>query len=458
MFNMMSIGKKAVTAAEKQLEVTANNMANVDTQGYSRQRVIQEDADPINHYWANIPNGVNLVRIERMRDLYLDIEYRKQNGDLGYWGTRSQNLQELEKNVIETSEYGINAMINNFFNAWESLSDNPFSTIHRMDVVSSAEDMIYRFQDLYRSIDDKIVEIKFKLEDAANRINQISDDMAHILNQISMNEAMGTPHNQLLDKFDLLLDELSGYGNVSVQTRENGTKSVYFGTVELVRNNEPQHLQIVNEKNYKGDLEYFLAWDNIKTPLSGVNTGSIMALYDLKDNILPGYQQKLDELAVQITQQVNAIHTQGYNNFKPPSNGNDFFDPETTGVMNWKISKEVAKDPDFIATSLDTFSGDNQIALQITDLRHSKTFFGSTLTEAFADVVYIVGNDVKMAKQSEARADLIARQTDGFRESVKGVSVNEETANLMKYQQTYQAAAKIISAADEMLRTILGMV
>jgi len=459
---MLSIGKKAVAAAEKQLEVTGHNISNVNTPGYSRQRVIQEAAYPIQTPWANIGTGVDLVRIERMRDIYLDNEYRQLNGNTGYWNSMSKNLQELEKNVIETSEYGIHAMINSFFNSWESLSNNPFSSIHRQEIVSNTKDMIQAFQNLYRSIDNKIQDVKYQMADATTRINQISNELASTLNTISMHKTQGTPINDLLDSYDLLLDELSGYGNIQVIERENNTFSVYLGTVELVRNNEPQQLILEDRLNsMTGEMEFFISWDNIKTDVngfSGLTSGSLKSLYDLKDVILPGYQQKLDELVVQIVREVNAVHTKGYSNFNPPSTGAYFFDPSVTGVMNFKISKEVLSNPEFIAASLTGASGDNQTALMMTDLRLAKIFGGQTLTENFADIVYILGNDVKLAKSSEARYSMLSQQSDNFRESVKGVSINEETANLMQYQQAYQAAAKIISVADDMLKTILGLI
>ena len=462
MFSMLSIGRKAVAAAEKQLEVTGHNISNVNTPGYSRQRVVQEASYPVQLQWANIGTGVDLVRIERMRDIYLDNEFRNLNGNTGYWGSMSKNLQELEKNVIETSEYGINVMINNFFNSWEALSNNPFSSIHRQDIVSNTSQMIQSFQNLYRSIENKIEDVKFQMVDATQRINQISTELASTLNTISMHNAAGTPINDLLDSYDLLLDELSGYGNIQVKERENGTFSVYLGTVELVRNNEPQQLQIEDRINsMTGDKEFFISWDNIKTDVngfSGLTTGSLKSLYDLKDVILPGYLQKLDELVSQMAREVNNIHTKGYSNFDPPTTGAFFFDPAVTGVMSFSLSKEVLANSDFIAASLTGASGDNQIALKMTDLRLEKVFGGQTLTESFADIVYFVGNDVKLAKSSEARSGMLSQQSDNFRESVKGVSINEETANLMQYQQAYQAAAKIISVADDMLKTIIGLV
>jgi flagellar hook-associated protein 1 FlgK len=273
---------------------------------------------------------------------------------------------------------------------------------------------------------------------------------------------MGTPINDILDSYDLLLDELSGFGNIQVHERENGTFSVYLGTVELVRNNEPQTLILEDRVNsMTGEKEFFISWDNIKNDVngfSGLTTGSIKALYDLKDVILPGYQKKLDELVVQFAKEVNAIHFDGFSNFTPPTNRGFFFDPNITGVMDFKLSKEVLSDSNFIAASLTGASGDNQIALKMTDLRLAKVFGGQTITENFADIVYFVGNDVKLAMSSENRAGMLAKQSDNFRESVKGVSINEETANLMQYQQSYQAAARIISVADDMLKTILGLV
>ena len=128
------------------------------------------------------------------------------------------------------------------------------------------------------------------------------------------------------------------------------------------------------------------------------------------------------------------------------------------GVMSgYLLSNEVLSDPNAIAASLTGASGDNQIALLMTDLRLAQVFDGQTLTETFADVIYGFGTDVKLSKNSAERSELLTTQANNFREAVKGVSMNEETANLLKFQQAYQAAARIISVADEMMRTIINL-
>ena len=456
MFNMLSIGKSAVMANEKQLETTANNIANSNTPGYSRQRVIQEAALSISTANYNYGTGVDLIRIERMRDLQLDVEFRRHNSNAGYWGTMSRHLNELEKNVMETTEHGIYASINNFFNSWESLSNNPYSNIHRMQLVADTNRLTDGFKDLYRNIQTKIDDATLALTHSADRINQISKEMAILLQHISLEEMNHRPVNELLDKFDLLVDELSSYGNVQIHKRENSTLSVYLGTDELVRNGHYNTLSVMEKQNLAtGVTTLELGWDNAGTPIGGLTSGSLNALEDLRKVVLPEYQKKLDELVMQITEQVNSIHVQGFNLY---GSGADFFDPNVTGVMTFSLSKEVLADPSFIATSLTGAIGDNQIALMMTDLRLQRVFDGQTLTESFADIVYTVGQDVKFSQNNAERTALVAKQTDNFRESVKGVSINEETTNLLRYQQSYQAAAKIISIADEMIKTIIGLV
>ena len=458
MVNMLNIGKKAVAVSQKQLEITAHNIANVNTDGYSRQRLLQESSVVLHDALGNWGTGVDMVRVERMRDLQLDLEFRRFNTNSGYWNTMEKNMVELEKNILETSEFGVRTMINNFFNSWEFLSNNPFSNVHRMDVVDSAQNMINAFQDMYRAIEYKRDEIKQQLIHAADRINQISEDLAKTIKHISYDQFENRPANDLLDKFDLLIDELSTYGNVTVYHRDNNTISVYLGADEIARNDISYKLSLVEARKSCGKMEMYLGWDVAGTKLSCLNDGSINAMMDLKDKILPGYMNQLNEMVVQIAKEVNAIHSQGYNLANPGHTGADFFNPDTTCVKTFTLSKEVLADPGFIATSLNGHSGDNQIALMITDLRLAKVFDGQTLIESFSDIVYRIGADVKMSKQSAERANMLTRQTDNFRESVKGVSINEETANLIKFQQSYQAAAKIISVADEMFRAIINMV
>jgi len=459
MFNMLSIGKKAVMTAQKQLEITAHNMSNVDTDGYSRQRLIQEPSVYVHDALGNYGTGVDMVRIERMRDLQLDIEFRKYNSDMGYWGAMSKNLTELERNVLETSDYGVNAMINGFFDSWETLSLNPFSNVHRMDVVDSAQKMIDSFTHLYDSIETQKKAIKFDLIAAADHINKISEDLSQIITHLAYDTADDRTANDLLDKFDLLVDQLSTYGNVKVYHRENGTISVYLGTDELCRNDISYKLQLHEGENLMtGEYEMYLGWKHVDTKIAGLTSGSINAMMDLKDKILPSYQRQLDDLVCKIVKEVNDIHFQGHSTADPTAPAAFFFAPKVTGVKDFQISKEIKANPGFIAASIDGYTGDNQIALALADLRHAQIFDGQTLTGAFADIVYNIGSDVRFANQSADRSEKILDQTNKFRESVKGVSIEEETANLMRFQHTLQAASKIITVADEVFKTIVGMV
>jgi flagellar hook-associated protein 1 FlgK len=456
---MLSIGKQALSTTEKNLEVTAHNIANANTEGYSRQRIIQEASTPLNDANGNYGSGVSIVRLERMRDLRLDTEFRNLNSNTGYWESMSSNLQELEKSVVETSEYGIGTMINNFFNKWEALANNPYSEVHRIDVIDATTQMTESFKGLNMAIEDTRDNLKFSLKDTANRINEISDELASLSNQISQNKINNKPANDYLDKFDLLIDELSQYGNVQVHERENGTMSVYFGTDELVRNDVSNKLIYTESTNLESnEEEAYLIWDNTKSKISGLTSGSLKSMYDLRDTVLPEYKTKLDDLAVQIAEKVNEIHIKGYDMTEPAASGRYFFNAEVTGVENFELSNEILSDPANIAVSGSGQIGDNQIALQITDLKYENVFDGKTITEAFADYVYEIGRDVKTAGQNAERTSMLSSQTDNFRESVKGVSMNEETANLMKFQQAYQAAAKIITIADDIMTTIIGLV
>ncbi len=458
MFNMLSIGKKALTATEKNLEVTAHNISNANTEGYSRQRVIQESSIPVSDAHGFYGTGVDVVRLERMRDLHLDTEFRKLNSNTGYWDSMSSNLNHLEKSILETSEYGISSMINNFFSKWEALANNPYSEVHRNDVIDATSQMTDSFKNLYNSIEESRESLKFTLQDTANRINDISEELASLSNQISQNRNSNTPANDYLDKFDLLIDELSQYGNVQVHQRDNGTISVYFGTDELVRNNVSNKLVFTESTNLEtNEQETYLIWSNTRSKISGLDSGSIKAIYDLRDIVLPEYMSQLDNLAVQLTEEINNIHLKGYDITSPATAGRYFFNSEITGVRNFQLSNEILENPANIAVSSSGQAGDNKIALAITDLRNSKVFDDKTLTESFADYIYIIGRDVKTANQNAERTSMLSKQTDKFRESVKGVSINEETANLMKYQQAYQAAAKIISIADDMIKTIIGL-
>jgi flagellar hook-associated protein 1 FlgK len=457
MFNLLQIGKKALMASEMQLQVTGNNIANSNTEGYSRQRVEQIQSDPIYSQIGYIGNGVETAAVERMRDTALDGNYREENSLFGFWDSASTALSELETDLNEPSDYGLTARLSNFYDCWEELSNDPTSTAYRQDMLDTAEELVSSFKDASSCIDDKRSEINAELSSYADEVNSISTQLATLNVQISQAEQNGVSANTLRDQFDKLLDQLSEYGDVTVQERSgDGSTVVYLGTDQIVKHDQYRTLTTKDE-TVDGENVTNLVWSDTQSEISGLEKGRIAGITHVRDDLLTGYQKQLNAVAVALTESVNTLHRTGYGD-GTGTNGLNFFDPDTTSAADIAISSDIDGHPEAIAASQDGSSGDNRIALKMAELRDSEVLNGVSITNSLGSLFSQLGTDSSTASNYADTYTDTTTQADNLREAVKGVSLNEEAANLMQYQKSFQAAAKVIAAADDLLNTVIGLV
>ena len=458
MFQLISLGKRALQVTEKQLETTSHNISNVNTEGYSRQRVLQESAYPIDLAFMNVGTGVYIQEIQRMRDENLDTEYRSKATEYGSWGSRSEILAQVEKSLNEPSDYGLSNKIDKFFSSWDALASNPSQETYRINIATAAEDMTNSFNNIYNDLVKTRDSINLNVEDAVNNINAISDQIATVLVQIQEAESQNKEACDLRDTYDKLVDDLSEYGNIQIQKRENNQVIVYLGTDEIARNGHSRKLGLQTTKDGDIDISNPI-WEDGEEEINGLKSGKLLSLIDLRDNTLKDYMQDLDTIALALTEKVNEIHLNGYDNNADQDKNHLFFDDTCTGAKDFKVSNIILENPNNISASLSGEEGDNRIALEIADLKNQAVIDDKlTITQAYSQLVYQIGADASYCETKSESTKLNLDQTNSFRESVKGVSINEETANLIKFQQMYQAAAKIVSIADEMLTTIIGLV
>ena len=456
MFELMNIGKRALQITEKNIQTTGHNIANINTEGYSRQRIIQQASDPISDAIGVYGTGVDIERIERVRDEQLDKQYREYATTDAYWSNTADSMKTVDALFTEPSDSGLTELMNNFWNKWDSVANNPQSTVNRTDLLEATDNLTGKMQSLYTSITAKRQELNTKVEGAVDRINEITSELAKMNVTINQNESDSGEASDLKDRYDLLLDELSTYGNVRVFDHEKGYRTIYFGNDEIVKFDQSRKLKTTSTTDNGADVTN-VVWDNLEE-VNGLKGGILESTKTVRDDLLVSYQSQLDELAVSLVDKVNSIHRSGYDLSDPTQSGRDFFDAETTSAANIRISNEIKGNPDFICASSNGKTADNQIALQISALRTETTIEGKSFADYYAKLLSNVGSDTATAKSTADQTESTLSQVDNFRESVKGVSLNEETTNLLKYQQIYQAAAKIVSIADKMLGVIIGLV
>jgi flagellar hook-associated protein 1 FlgK len=460
----MEIGKNGLNIYRVAQEVTGQNIANVNTPGYSRQRVILESAPPNTSNGFPLGTGVVISTVERFYDGLLQQQIVNAQTTQGFDTTKSQVLQQIEPSFNEVSNDGIGAAVTNFFSAWQDLTLNPAGASERQVVLTRAQILTDNFHSVSKALNDSITVQNASLVPLTDSINNTLTNIAKLNDQIKTTELASGNANETRDQRDQLVRDLSQKIGITFTENIDGTTDVKYadGGAALVTGSAAGSFSLtVNGGTGLYDVNV--------TPPAGVvalvapKTGQLGATVALRDTIIPGYLSQVDQLANTIATTVNTQHQLGFD--LTNTAGIAFFSP----VLN---AATIAINPALNNTSLiaaagpnpaappASFPGDNSNALKIAQLQNQKLMTGNTVTfnSYFSSFVSKVGLDVQASKTNVSQDEAFTKQLSNLRESNSGVSLDEELTNLIKYQRSYQASAKLITTATEMLDIALGMI
>jgi flagellar hook-associated protein 1 len=406
------------------LDTTGNNIANANTEGYSRETALLEPNTPLpipaisghTGEGAQLGTGVTVATITRIRNEYLDAQYRTQNSALSAANTQTEVLQAAQTAFNEPSNAGIATQLSNFWNAWNSLADSPTSEAAKEGVAAAGEQLAATFKQLsaqLSTIAGQATEQYNSLTGPSGEVEDYANQIAQLNGQIKLSEEAGEPPNEMLDRRDLLLDKLSALANITVSEQPDHTDTVTFGEaakplVEGTTVNWPQALT----ENAGGQLGALLTL-----------TGPGGALTSLQTN--------LNEVAATLASTVNEHLV------KP------FFSGATAETL------AVAVKPSEVQASGTKAAGGNEVALAIAALR------GGAAEQGYATLVEKLGSDVRSAKDDQTTLQGTVTAINDQRQSVSGVSLDEEMTNLISFQRGYQASARTLTAMSEMLETLI---
>lgn len=442
--SILNIARSALFTQQRAMTVTARNIAQAQTTGYSRQRIILGSSGP---------DGLALDKVERMRDQLFDSTWRRESADLGAANARKYYLQQVETAINEPSDSGLSASLNDFFNAWGRLGDDPSSPVSREDVRGAAGRLALNIRRLDRSLSDALDQARFRLESEVDEVNSLTARVAELNGQLTAVSQAGREDNDLLDERDRLIDELSNYLPIEATAQADGSVTVVSSGVTLVSGQTIQKLEVKSLGNGAVGVGPVSA-DSAMSP-SG---GSLQALTTTISETLPGYRSQLDRLASEIVTQVNALHRQGINS--RGETGVDFFDPSGVTAGSISLSTPVTLSAEAIAAGRGGASGDNDLALDLAGLgdRALAGLDNRSASEFYATFVAGIGRDVGDATQETTAAQTLLDSADAWRQSVSGVSVEEEMVRLLAQQEAYQAAARLVSVVDDMMQEVLQIV
>jgi len=552
---ILSTGKQALLAQQTALQVTGQNIANVNTPGYSREH--PEFVSTPNSITTALRSGVTVDEVARAYDRFVTTQINVASSNLQSTQTQADLLGQVESlfNDLSTPEAGISGALHTLFNDFHNLAQNPQGLAERHILVQQGKTVAAAFQQLTNGLQAVRQQSNEALGDAVSSVNSLTKQIAALNGQIQQREVdPKNPANTLRDQQDMLLKQLSEKINITSFVTNSGQLTVLLGggrpllegtqsstLTTTVDPDDPQRL-LVGLQDPQG---------NSTDVTASIQSGNIHGLLEARDTILPRLSTSLDRLAAQLTTTINQTHSAGYG--LDGTTGKDFFVPRqvtgqalaantgggtlqsasvsdptqltlddyrltfansgppptfdivnaTTGATvaagqnytagatvhfaglavtladngappqpgdtfllsttrdaakNLAVDPALLTDPRQIAAAQTPPPGDNVNALALAQLQDAQVIDGSTFAASYQTLVVSVGAESQQASQLADQQHTALNGLENRRESLSGVSLDEEQVNLIRFQQAYNAAAQFIHIADQLGQTVLDLI
>ena len=557
-YGVISMAGKALLIQQKAINVTGNNIANVNTPGYSRQKLNLQTANPLQSPIGLMGRGVDAVGIEREYDRFLGVQINTESETLGRWQTQKETMEIIEAIFDEGPDFGLNRSLSDFWNAWQDLSNDAPNFNERMVLQAKGTTLAASFNRISNDLQKAQEGIDLSIEGAVEDINQLTREIANLNQKILESEAASQVANDYRDMRDLALKDLSEIIDINSYEDANGNVTVSVGSGQTVveRNSNWLLDTHVNAFGFK-DIDW-INTDGTSQNITGrIANGKVKGWLESRDVTIEGYLGRLDEMANTLISEINTVHASGYG--LDESTGHQFFTGGLFGAINSSSSslsiqgqstitgsitislvgggtagsELVTSDPtsgnitvaieDGVSTgaqiaaalqahadinsvtatapgaawnlgagsdvvsiggdhaaediqvnaaivnNLDLIAaastqagvpGDNSNAIAIANLQYSKTMNSnsSTFDEYYHSLVSEVGSNVQNTNAYYNHQSDMLIHMENRREALSGVSLDEEMINLVKFQNAYDATAKLIATADELMQTVLNLV
>jgi len=483
--NLLNIGRTGLNASKKALEVTGHNISNANTDGYSRQKINQTTNVPITKDGLITGTGTRVKSITRVHDKFVEKRLRDAQADGSYFQNRANQLSQVEEIFNEIDNEGLNKILNNFFNSFRDLANQPENETVRSVVRDKAQLVVKDFKRISETLESMSRGIDNKIERDIEDINQELRTVAKLNRRIRELEAIHEETGDLRDQRDLAIKNLSEKMRIHTYEDERGNYVVTSpGLGTIVTAAQTQELKAYtfgkddSSNGMDGSVEVFYKDRPGQKVTQNIQKGSLAAVIKVRNNDVKELREKVDEIAYNFMNFVNAIHRKGYVNrqvemdpsgnpkqidSKGPTTGIDFFKVPTNiegAAQQIDLSDAVKADLGNISTALSPNSpGDNRVSIAISKLQHERVMGEGTATmeEYFLKTVGKVGLEAGKAKLDSEQSEGLMAQAQTIRERISGVSIDEETANMVRFQHAYEASAKVMQTANEMFDTVISI-
>ena len=450
----LNISVQAMQADETALDTTSNNIANADTPGYTRQTVNFVEAPPVEYGGQLFGTGVQVGSIVSQSSGVLQLLLNQDTQQQSQYSSYLTTMQQVQTLFNETSGNGLQSSITGFFNSLQQLSEDPSNTTDRQSVITSAQNMAQNFNNASASLTSLQQNADASVSQSVNQINALTPQIAQLNGEISEAVSTGENAGPLDDQRNQLLTQLSNLVGVSEINAGNGniTVTTTSGAALVVGN---QNFQLSTQADPStGFQDVYSLGSNVTSSISG---GALGGALQVRDTTIPSILSSLDSLASNLETSFNTINQAGFDLNGNP--GGNFFVPPPAGGAGAAAKMAVAiTDPSQIAASQDGSSGDNANVNAMLALQNQGIVNGQTPMNAYSSLVFQIGNDVSTAQSEQQGSQASIQQVQNQIGSISGVSINEEAANLIQYQQAYQAAAQAAAIISQLTQTAITMV
>lgn len=467
--SMMDTGRRAMMNNQTAIATVGHNIANKSTEGFSRQRVEMQTNEPVGSGKLRMGTGSKTALVTRINNPYLEKQIGGEQAKLGYYDGKGDAMMRVEQVYNEQVNKGLNTFMGDFFNSFREFSNNPENLATRTQVKESAEFLARDFKRVSQQLTDIQRDVDQQILTHVHEINELSREIAKLNEKVQIVQMQGGPSNDERDRRDLLIKQLGEKINIRWAEGTDGMVTISAGmSALLVTGYDAKTLEVnptpANEGKGEGNVDIFYRSSDRAEPYLVTNQmtgGRIGGLLEVRDKFINNLHYDLDGMAMNIADAVNEVHGQGFDAYNEKAGL--FFDyPEEAihAAASLVVSEDIKKDVGRIAAGMQTNSpADNRIATKISELQYQGLMEGgnATVDEFYNSMVGQVGIQAKRIQSAQAAQGDIVKQLGNIRESISGVSLDEETTKLIEYQKAFDASARLIRTADEMFDTVLNL-
>jgi flagellar hook-associated protein 1 len=460
----LDMALRALQAQQTGIDVTSHNVANANTEGFSRQNVTIVATEPFAPAGMNRPasagqigTGAVAKDIQRARDAFLDFQWRSEASGLTNASNRSDALEQVEVILDEPQGVGLSALFNEYYRVWNELTNDPSASALpvRTTVVQQTLSLTTAMNRIASQLANIRVGQNSEVVTDVAEVNDLTDQVLQLNGTIIQIELTGQAANDLRDRRDTLMDRLSELVQVTSTENADGSINVLMGAQVLV-NGGTGKTDLFTAPN-AGNNGFVDVTYGSGGPAATVGGAGIAGRLTARDTLVPSYQAQLNTIAANLISATNTLHMAGFD--VNGVAGQAFF--TGTDAATISVNTAIQADPSKIAASNTSgASGNNETALAITRLRTSMSpplAAGTPSSEtAYNSLVAGLGTDNRTARNEVSTQEALVELLGRRRQALSGVSLDEEATNLLRYQRAYEAAARVLSTYDEMLDKLIN--